>query len=395
MKTLLLLFAALCGAWCAAPATAADDTRLWAYKYVLATSVHPREFATILNHLKKQPQLRQPELVDYLAEALLGIKDQRERADIELKELLVNALNQYGGERYVGVMQELQKAGGSGNDARRIVDAYVKEYQKTKVEQYVPGTVNFPALREKFSAEAFAAQPTEEQALKMAQLPVNASPDTLVSLIGRPQYIGSGQLRVGERILIDVHIQRMTFFYRGLGKVTFQYDDDTGWIARDREVDPEAFEDLMPYRAHAAELGLPSDEAVGFAQLLSGHSQAIKVAAESRTRHGGATPQLLDAAAEVLLATHTTVVEPRMVDAHAWICRLLQHYGGPRYSNVLATVAAGAVSEKLQKFAKLKFEDTAPKTGEPYVPGSVSLTELRAKYPPLYPQRTLTSSSWH
>jgi len=390
----LLLIAALCGACFVGPATAADDNRTWAYKYVIATSVHPREFATILEHLEREPQLRQTELIDYLAEALLEIKDKRERADLELKELLVQALNHFGDERYVDVMREVLKTTGTGNDAGRIADAYVREYKKTKVEQYVPGTVNLPALREKFSAEAFAAQPTEEQARKMAELPVNASPDTLVSLIGRPQYIGSGQLRVGERILLDVHIQRMTFFYRGLGKVTFQYKNDIGWIARDREVDPDAFEDLMPYRDHAAELGLPSDEAIGFVQLLSGHSQAIKVAAESRTRRGGATPQFMDAAAEVLLATHTTVVEPRMVDAHAWICRLLQHFGGPRYSNVLATVAAGATSEKLVKFAKLKFEDTAPKSGDPYVPGSVSLTELRAKYPPLYPQRQLTSSSW-
>lgn len=393
----LLLAAALCGTFYLAPATAADDSRIWAYKYVLATSQHPREFATILTHLENEPELRQVELVDYLAEVLWENDKKTERADVELQNMLARYLHNFGGQRYLDLFKQLQKTNAKGNskdNVRRYADDYVDNFKGTSEPQYVLGTVNLPALREQFAKDALAAQPTEEQAREMDQLPVNAGPDALITRIGRPQYIGSGQLRVGERIFLDVHIQKMTFYYRGIGRVSFQYKNDVGWMARDREVDPEAFEDFMPYREHAAELGLPSDEAVGYAQLLSNHSMAIKIAAQSRTMHGGATPQFMDAAAQLLLANHASIVEPRMVDAYAWICRLLVSYGGPRYSNVLATVATGASSDKLRKFAELKMEKTAPTTGEPYVPGSVSLVELRAKYPPLYPQRTLTSSSW-
>lgn len=394
MKKLLLL-AALCGGCYVAPAVAAEDTRIWAYKYVLATSEHPREFATILEHLDNEPQLREVGLVDYLAEVLWAIDKKRDRPNVELKEMLGRYLREHGGPRYLTVFRELQKTNAPGTPVRIFADKIVRKNEDTTVEQYALGTVNLPALREQFSADALAAQPTEEQAHKMAQLPVDADFDALISQIGKPQYIGSGQLRLGDRILLDVHIQRMVFYYRGLGRVSFSYQNGRGWIARDREVDPDAFEDLMPYREHAAQLGLPSDEAVGLTQLLSGHAMAVKYAAETRTRRGGATPQIMDAAAQLLLETHTTIVEPRMVDAHAWICRLLVTHGGPRYNDVLATVATGATSKKLQKFAELPWEKSAPKTGEPYVPGSVSLAGLRAKYPPLYPQRSLTRSGFH
>jgi len=391
----LLLAAALCASCYAAPTAASEDARIWAYKYVLATSEQPREFATILDHLEDEPQLRQVDLVDYLAEVLWAISEKTDPANMELKGMLARYLYKEGGPRYLTVFQHLKQTNPTQTPARTTADKYVHEYKDTTVEQYIPGTLNLPALRDKFMADALAAQPAEDQARRMAQLPVNADFQALISQIGWPQYIGSGQLRVGERILIDVHIQKMTFYYRGLGRVTFQYKSGIGWLARDREVDPEAFEDLMPYRENAALFGLPSDEAVGFAELLSGHPMAVKIAAESRTLHGGATPEFMDAAAQLLLANHAGLIEPRMVDAYAWICRLLVTHGGPRYSSVLATVAGGATSEKLRKFAKLPMEKTAPAAGAPYMPGSVSLAELRAKYPPLYPQRSLVSSGWH
>jgi hypothetical protein len=391
----LLLASVLCASCYAAPAAASEDARIWAYKYVLATSEQPREFATVLDHLENEPQLRQIDLVDYLAEVLWRISEKTDPANVELKGMLARYLYKDGGPRYLAVFQQMQKANPPQTPARTTANKYVHEYKDTTAEQYIPGTLSLPALRDKFMADALQAQPTEDQALRMAQLPVNADFEALIGKLGRPQYIGSGQLRVGERIIIDVHIQRMTFYYRGLGRVTFQYKGGIGWRARDREVDPEAFEDLMPYRENAALLGLPSDEAVGFAQLLSGHAMAMKYAAESRTLHDGATPEFMDAAAQLLLTNHAGIVEPRMVDAYAWICRLLVTRGGPRYSNVLASAASGATSEKLQKFARLPMEKTAPTTGAPYEPGSVSLTELRAKYPPLYPQRILTSSGWH
>jgi hypothetical protein len=389
-----ILLAALLGACCVANAAAADDSRLWAYKYVLATSEHPREFATIVTHIENEPELRQVELLDYLAEVLWTNAEKDERVDLELTRMLARCLKKYGGPRYVAVFRKVRRNSLPQSSIRTITDGYLHDYQATTTVQYVPGTVNLPALREQFLADALAAQPTEEQARKMAALPVNANFDALISQIGKPQYIGSGQLRLGERILIDVHIQKMTFYYRGLGRVQFQYKNGIGWLARDREVDPEAFEDLMPYRERAGQLALPGDEAVGFAQLLSGHAMAVKFVAESRTLHGGATPLFMDAAAQVLLENHKNVLEPRMVDAYAWICRLLLTNGGPRYLAVLNTVAENASSEKLQKFAGLEFEKSAPTTGDPYVPGSVALADLRAKYPPLYPQRVLTSSGF-
>jgi hypothetical protein len=119
----------------------------------------------------------------------------------------------------------------------------------------------------------------------------------------------------------------------------------------------------------------------------------MKVAVEGRWRNGGASAQFLDTTAELLLEQHASATLPNAVDVYAWMCRLLVTYGGPRYVNVLATVAAESKDEKLRKFASLPMERVASANTAPFVKGSVSLAALRVQYPPLYPQRGFTSGS--
>ncbi len=389
MKKLLWL-AALCGAWLAPPAAAGDETSLRVYKLVVANADAPQEFGTILEHLKEQPQLRDQELVDYLVEALWTFDLKPGAMAGETRNMLARGLAKWAGPRYVNVFKTIRANHKPNTRFRVAVDEYLSHNRKATEPQYEPGTVNFTALREQYAKTALEVQPTEEQARAMSELPVNADLDALVSKIGLPQAVNGGQLRFNAAPVIEIRIQNMNFYYRGLGYVAFQYKNGIGWMARKRQIDPEAFEDLMPYRRYAAKLGLPDDDAIAITQLLSGRPIAVEHVGETRAKGGGATRPVMDVAAELLLANHISTVDPFMVDAYVWLCRMLQHEGGPRYAGILSTVATAATSEKLRSVAAEGFESSAPTTGESYVPGSVSLAALRETHPPLYPERKLT-----
>ena len=57
----------------------------------------------------------------------------------------------------------------------------------------------------------------------------------------------------------------------------------------------------------------------------------------------------------------------------------------------LDKVATGTRIPKLRKYAELPQEQTNNRNNVPYIEGTVSLEAMRAKYPPLYPQRQFTS----
>jgi hypothetical protein len=133
------------------------------------------------------------------------------------------------------------------------------------------------------------------------------------------------------------------------------------------------------------------EDELEFAQLVSGHPAAMKVAIDARRRAGGASPAFLDAMAETLLRLHASASTPREFDTFAWMCRLLSSYGGPRYAGVLSAVARETGDEKLRRFASLSVENPPGADPASYIPGSAGLAELRAKYPPLYPGRTFVS----
>ena len=101
----------------------------------------------------------------------------------------------------------------------------------------------------------------------------------------------------------------------------------------------------------------------------------------------------MDAAAELLLAKYGAPIEHSQLDGYGWICRLLSHRGGPRYSAVLATVASGTVDDKLRRYAKLKIDPAPEANPAPYVPGSTDLAALARKYPAPYPLVTMPGAA--
>lgn len=251
-------------------------------------------------------------------------------------------------------------------------------------EQYVPGSVDLDGLRQAQRRASAVRQPTPEQARVLADLPSNTTMDDMIAHAGPPTNVGMLGIRIND--VISVEVRQLWFYYRGIGRVTFDWQRDSGWHLNALVADPMAFEDFMPYRPLAAELGLPDAAHVALIQLMTGHASSIKASAQSQYRAEAASPEYLDTAAEVLLKNHVAIANTGATDAYAWLCNVLAHQGGKRYAAVLASVAASTDDEKLRRFAKQSIDKPRDANPQPYVPGSISLDEQAKRYPSLYPQ---------
>jgi hypothetical protein len=328
-------------------------------------------------------------LVDYIAEALVSPAN---HLDEKSALILLEGLQVFGGGRYRDAAAQLQSKTSSAK-VKSAAGRFARKHRKATVAQYIPGTLDFARLRAEYSRTALAFVPDDEQARRLATFPVESSIEQLFQLMGPPHAVLTSQTLVTDGILVHVRTQRLFVYYRGVGRVLFQYlREKGGWQARNIIVDPDAFEEYMPYRRFAAD-GPADDQALRFTQLLSRHQPAMKVAAEKSAQSAKVDPAFLDAAAEVLLKQHRSANDWHSVDAYAWMCKLLTEHGGPRYSQVLTRVAAETTDTKLKAFAvkPLKKVDAANTT--PYVEGTVSLEALRAQYPPFYPRRTFISGN--
>jgi hypothetical protein len=209
---------------------------------------------------------------------------------------------------------------------------------------------------------------------------------------GRPHQIVSGQTRVSDGIFIHIKIQRVTFFYRGVGRVVYGYNGSKkAWLFQAVVADPLAFEQEFSYRDRARELGLVDDPTLEMIQLVSGYTASIKSVVEKNYQRQTRPLEFMDTAAEILVTQFEAADDPVKVDMHAWICRLLTMHGGRRYATILAQVAKGTDDSKLRRFAILPIEKTDEVPAEPYVPGTITLAAQRAKYPSLYPESTYQS----
>jgi hypothetical protein len=185
-----------------------------------------------------------------------------------------------------------------------------------------------------------------------------------------------------------VEIRRMWLYYRGIGRVAFEYQRDVGWHQIQFIADPMAFEMLMPYRAANA-ASLPDDASIAMIQLMSGNSSSIKASAMAMFRRDDVPLEYLDTAAELLLTRHVEAARAGAGDTYSWLCNVLAHHGGPRYAQVLASVERETSDPKLKKFAAQPIDKSQLKERMAYLPGSVSLAEKARQYPSLYPQITL------
>lgn len=267
---------------------------------------------------------------------------------------------------------------------RSRAERYLRDH-KENVAQYLPGTIDRAALRRQYARDALEARHPTDLAARLAALPLNASVNQQFAL-GKPDAVLGYQRRMTDGLLIHIRTPYLYYYYRGVGRVIYEYKNKTGWVMRKVTVNPLAFEPRMPYRDFAAEFKLPDDESLEMTMLLSGDGPSTQIAAQNNHDRPRPTPTIImDTAAELVLAQYQVPIGLDQLDAYAWLCRLLSHKGGPRYTKVLEAVASGAADEKMRRYAKLDIEPAPGADPAPYVPGSIKLEELRRVYPVPYP----------
>jgi hypothetical protein len=377
MKFVCALACLLAGLTVCPNARADADPMLWAYQYVLATATDPTQIIPITMNVRGEKELRVPELLDVLAEFAVISEPEGKPQQLARKEM-IESLGRYGGPRYETTLRKIASEwvpSPARESARQFIGA------KITGDQYIPGTVKLAEMRDRFAADAAAAAaPTKERARHLAEFPLDGTPAELVAWAGMPQAVSSRfpQSPAGG-------LQRLAFYYRGIGRVMFNHVFGQGWHAKQVNIDPLAFEDFMPYREAPEKYQQPDRQALAMMQLMSGSPIALRVVLDAVEEQDRATPEFLDTTAELLLAHRTETMEPQVADVYAWMCVLLARDGGPRYAQVLATVAQSTPNEHLRKHAGAKVRAGKNPNATPYAAGSVSLQAQRAKYPSIYP----------
>jgi hypothetical protein len=368
------------------PVLAANTAPLyWTYQYVIATSDDELSVAQLVFDMPtKHPDMCDQAMLDLLAEFLTHANVDNPAYEKGIKEVF-DILEKGEAARYRTVVGEVGKRA-KDSSIHNIAVSYVKSHREN-VPQYVAGTIDRAALRRQYARDALAMHHSDGIAVRLAALPLDGGVNALFAAAGRPDAVSGYQRRMTDGLLIHIRTPYLYYFYRGIGRVIFEYDEHRGWIMRKVTINSLAFEPQMPYRDFAAELKLPDDESLEMTMLLSGDGPSTQIAVQtSHDRPVPAPTMIMDTAAEMLLARYRTPIDLDQRDAYGWICRLLTHKGGPRYASVLKTVADGAADKKLRRYAELKIEPAPGANSAPYVPGSINLAELASVYPVPYPR---------
>jgi hypothetical protein len=361
----------------------------WVYQYLLATSWTERELAPVTERIIKD-ELPNTQISDVAAEVLLARMGDGQ-FPLQNKLRLIRVLGADESGRYDALLTDILGKTTSSDVKKEAKSAIAG---KPGATAYVPGSIDIRAIVNDMDAAALAAKPTSAQAEHLSQFP-GGSIDELFEWAGRPQQIVSGQTRVSDGILIHIKVQRISFFYRGIGRVVYGYSSgfrrEEDWLFQAVVADPLAFESEFSYRERAKELGMPDSPTLEMMQLVSGYTASMKNVVETNYRRESRPLEFMDTAAEILATQFKTANDPVTVDMYAWICRLLTMHGGQRYAAIVQRVASETPDSKLKRFAELPIEPTTEVPAEPYVPGTISLAAQRAKYPALYPESTFQS----
>lgn len=114
-------------------------------------------------------------------------------------------------------------------------------------------------------------------------------------------------------------------------------------------------------------------------QLLSGNPVSIRAAARNIYHQGGASRQVLDTVAEIVLE-HATEQGRTYVDALSWGCKALAKSGNKRYYDAVHQVANdGKANGKLRKYCSRAASDLGGPAGPQYKKGMVSLGEMKTQ----------------
>jgi hypothetical protein len=379
IRTVLALVAAV-GVLGPVPAFAIDDPHTWSVRYMLMNGTDDATLIGATSEVANHSRLRTAETHELLAEILAEIASGRMTAPqtaVDIVRILTVAPE---AQRYHTAVRSVRRISERG--MKQAQNNYTRRYPRAKGEQWVAGRIDREAFQKKSAEAALAVKPTLQQAQALTNLSRGTGLADLFAALGTPAHVRPRDTRSVKKYG-GVDVRQMIFYYRGIGCVTLNYLDDVGWHVFSKDLEPLAYEDVMPYRRDPAAYGLPDDMTLALTQLLSGDSAAIRMSAIAMHRLETPPPQYLDAAAEMLLRDHATVAQVERVDAYAWLCNVLAERGGMRYRHVLATVQKGAKDLKLRKYAAqpvLNLKVPAPR----YVPGSVDLDDLARKHPSPY-----------
>jgi hypothetical protein len=388
----------------------------WTYQYLLSTSKTGYELTYILAaYYQPEPELREPAMLDLVAETLLhNLRDYY--YDPQNLIRMMRALRYSESPRYARVAEIVAASHDnklSGNPLawrEGLIEharVYLKEHAGTSAAQYQPGSISLAAMRESFLAPRSSPKPVSDLGKRLMTIRAGkqgATFDDVISTMGPPQSVIVGRAQVVERrvgmspvrVTVGhytrlVELNRLQFYYRGIGRVSFEFDDSTGWRASQVIANPVLFDREMPADAAAPDASEALDEAPDMTLRmheilyggLPGVRQAIEVPASTSF-----TPEVKDAAAE-FLATHYTPDQAEFADdTFEAICEFLARQNDrTRYGHLINDVAARSRDRKIGKIAA-SIDLNAGTPAEPFKPGAVTLDEWRKRYPPHYPEST-------
>jgi hypothetical protein len=370
------LTALLCG-FAACAAAGDPGPREWTLQYCSIVYAPPDNLGNSFKAIGLDPTGLDSRTVDLIGEYLLQFAADP-RIDGGDAAILIAALARRGDGRLRLALEKLRDS-----NAAPAIKIAAREYlvKNRKGDAYVPGTIDFLALRRQAEGAPLSFTPTEEFARKLGTLHKGDSLERMFALVGVPHH---------ARVIEVTKIRRMLFYYRGAGRVVFGFVDGKGWLLQSVTADSLAFEPDLPYRRRAAELGQPDDPTLRMIMLASGRWMPVKVAVDASYDAPDVTLESLDTAAEYL-AQNWRSVNDDTEDTYAWIIRVLLKRGGPRYSKLLDEIADGTRSLKLRKWARLNPFHPSVLPPKSYVVGTVSLDDMARKYPALYPDVRYTS----
>lgn len=342
---------------------------------------------------ERDPSLATQPMLDLLMEVTLYSTQVLPYSQRDLFSM-VSIVERSGDARYLLAMQKLAGTtetmgpyekwqGEWREDIHDLAKAFVRKHAKAKsTPQYEPGTIDIDKLRADYVTAAVAAKHTPAQAANLRALPNAATLDDIFSAAGAPEVIDIGTQRGTYKGQRTRNENTMRFYYRGLGCVVLYYDKAAGWLLASVQIDPMRYERRMPYRARAAELGLPDEATLRMNELLSDSAGSIQNAIESAAPEE-MSQEFADTAAEVLLRRFPEQMTSQEGDALIAICQALQRKDAERYSAVIEKVATESTDVRMRKVAY--GGDAQPDPAKQYHAGDISLDAQRRRYPPIYP----------
>lgn len=383
----------------------------WTYQYALSTSESGGDLTHIIASYPHQPWLKEPAMLDLLAETLVrGARslDYSQPNLVNMAKVLCRASPRYR-STLAAVSGSASRLQGFRRDDReyraeleKLSTKCLEQLDATGFPQYRPGAIDLDGMRAQFLAPHTEARPATAQGQKLLSIHVGedgATFDDVVGVLGIPRHVtigravlAAGGFRAGgirwstHTYLKYGQTNRLHYCYRGIGRVTFVYRN-SGWRANEAIADPMLCERELPYRADAPANGQPDDMTLRMHELLYGGFRSARQAVETWAPVSF-TPEVKDAAAEILASRYAPDRGKIVDDTFLVIARFLVESDSARYGSLVKDTAARASDRRLRKLAESIVLNDAD-VSRRYRPGDISLEKLRAKYPPLYPESAL------